>query len=174
MQPGFEQSYNPFNQQQIEGWRPFIEDKPYIPGSVSSASSSAEALMAEDANYQMGKTIDDSSLRCLFPGAQLRPGLSLSLFNNKPTDGSLRFGFHNQGGNFNNFFSLRNSKYLGPVQELLREICSFKDVKNGGPQRRKAPVGLREDGTSSSSSSSDIAELNRRFTQLVSMVEEVS
>lgn len=145
----------------------------------------------EEEAWQVGKLVDDSSLRCLFPGAgvaQTRPGLSLSLFNNKPADVRPAMAFHNQPllqeGNFFPlpYHQLRSSRYLEPVQELLNELCSLGAGKTGSEPKRKAAIGLREEGASSSSSSLlnqslsnlDISELKRRYTQLVSMLEEVS
>ncbi|CAA6666967.1 unnamed protein product [Spirodela intermedia] len=85
-----------------------------------------------------------------------------------------------------NFFppphhQLRSSRYLEPVQELLNELCSLGAGKNAGEPKRKAATGLREEGASSTSSSLwnqtlsslDISELKRRYTQLVSMLEEL-
>ncbi|KAI4315450.1 hypothetical protein L6164_028258 [Bauhinia variegata] len=82
--------------------------------------------------------------------------------------------YHGQG-----HFLLKNSKYLVPAQELLNEFCSLgtnpSDVLKQKSQKNKQ---WEEDSGSSSSkkhvlSSLEFAELQKRKTKLLSMLEEV-
>ncbi|KAJ8768563.1 hypothetical protein K2173_022673 [Erythroxylum novogranatense] len=82
---------------------------------------------------------------------------------------------HHQGQ-----FQLRNSKYLGPVQELLNEFCSL-GTKHNDTQKLKSHRTRQWDDENGSSSSSrkqplcslEFMELQKRKTKLLSMLEEV-
>ncbi|KAM2227699.1 hypothetical protein ACFXTI_014478 [Malus domestica] len=85
-------------------------------------------------------------------------------------------------------FQLRNSKYLGPAQQLLNEFCSLgttkpttADTQKEKPHKNKQ-WGEQEDNGSTSSSrnkqqsnicSLEFVELQKRKTRLLSMLEEV-
>ncbi|KDP25399.1 hypothetical protein JCGZ_20555 [Jatropha curcas] len=80
-------------------------------------------------------------------------------------------------------FHLRNSKYLGPAQELLNEFCSL-GTKQTDQQRQKSYKNTKqweeENGSSSSNSSRkqslyslEFLDLQKRKTKLISMLEEV-
>ncbi|KAF2313352.1 hypothetical protein GH714_010520 [Hevea brasiliensis] len=85
---------------------------------------------------------------------------------------------HHQGQ-----FQLRNSRYLGPAQELLNEFCSLgtKQTDQPRPKPHKPKQWDDENGSASSSSSSrkqslyslEFMELQKRKTRLLSMLEEV-
>ncbi|KAF5730018.1 hypothetical protein HS088_TW20G00388 [Tripterygium wilfordii] len=133
---------------------------------------------------------DDSSLRCVFPcEGNERPsqGLSLSLSSTNPSRLGLQsFELRQQSTNQHHDqqeqmmqFHLRNSKYLGPAQELLIEFCSVgtkqTDVFKQKPHKPKQYED--EDASSSSRKQSlhslDFMELQKRKTKLFSMLEEV-
>ncbi|TQE06996.1 hypothetical protein C1H46_007386 [Malus baccata] len=84
-------------------------------------------------------------------------------------------------------FQLRNSKYLGPAQQLLNEFCSLgtklttADTQKQKPHKNKQ-WGEQEDNGSTSSSrnkqqsniySLEFVELQKRKNRLLSMLEEV-
>ncbi|KAE8675620.1 BEL1-like homeodomain protein 6 [Hibiscus syriacus] len=74
-------------------------------------------------------------------------------------------------------FQVRNSKYLGPAQELLKEFCSL-GTKQIDASKQKLPTHDDENGASSSMKQSllhslDFMELQKRKIKLLSMVEEV-
>ncbi|KAJ9147960.1 hypothetical protein P3X46_030069 [Hevea brasiliensis] len=85
---------------------------------------------------------------------------------------------HHQGQ-----FQLRNSRYLGPAQQLLNEFCSLgtKQTDQPRPKPHKPKQWDDENGSASSSSSSrkqslyslEFMELQKRKTRLLSMLEEV-
>ncbi|CBI34373.3 unnamed protein product, partial [Vitis vinifera] len=145
--------------------------------------------------------VDDSSLRCVFPcEGNERPsqGLSLSLSSSNPSSIGLQSfelrhthhqeqqmmqdGFLGKAANLNQGnFQLRNSKYLGPAQQLLNECCNL-GTKQIDPPRQKAPKTNQwedENGSSSSCSrkpslySLELMELQKRKSKLLSMLEEV-
>ncbi|XP_050228185.1 homeobox protein BEL1 homolog [Mercurialis annua] len=85
---------------------------------------------------------------------------------------------HHQQGQF----QLRNSKYLGPAQELLMEFCSLgtKQTDQTRPRPNKAKQWDDENGSCSNTSSRkhslfslELLELQKRKTKLLSMLEEV-
>lgn len=91
-------------------------------------------------------------------------------------------GFLGKAANLNQGnFQLRNSKYLGPAQQLLNECCNL-GTKQIDPPRQKAPKTNQwedENGSSSSCSrkpslySLELMELQKRKSKLLSMLEEV-
>ncbi|XP_011029331.1 PREDICTED: homeobox protein BEL1 homolog [Populus euphratica] len=81
---------------------------------------------------------------------------------------------HHQGQ-----FQLRNSKYMGPAQDLLNEFCSL-GTKQGDALKQKLhkPKQWDDDQNGSSSrkqslQSLEFIELQKRKTKLLSMLEEV-
>uniref|UniRef100_A0A2P2MGY1 Uncharacterized protein MANES_01G058700 n=1 Tax=Rhizophora mucronata TaxID=61149 RepID=A0A2P2MGY1_RHIMU len=156
--------------------------------------------------------VDDSSLRCVFPcEGNERPsqGLSLSLSSSNPSSIGLQpfelrhtaNHHHSQDNpqeemrfldsNFRDVFfgksaqgqfQLRNSKYLGPAQELLNEFCSL-GTKETNVQKRKPHQARQlddENGSSSTTSarkqalcSLEFMELQKRKRELISMLVEV-
>ncbi|GAV76115.1 Homeobox_KN domain-containing protein/POX domain-containing protein [Cephalotus follicularis] len=81
---------------------------------------------------------------------------------------------HNQGQ-----FHLRNSKYLGPAQELLNEFCSLGTKQSDAPRPKPHKAKQWDDENVSSSSrnkslsSLEFMELQKRKSRLLSMLEEV-
>ena len=76
-------------------------------------------------------------------------------------------------------FQLRNSKYLGPAQDLLNEFCNIR-TKQGDALKQKPhkPKQLDDDQNGSSSrkqslESLEFIELQKRKTKMLSMLEEV-
>lgn len=146
--------------------------------------------------------VDDSSLRCVFPcEGNERPsqGLSLSLSSNNPSSIGLQSfelrqtttHHHDQEmlqqqqqEGYNGHFVLKNSKYLLPAQELLNEFCSLDTKHSDLLLKQKSQKNMQweeNSGGGSSSSSSkkhsltslEFAELQKRKTKLLSMLEEV-
>lgn len=155
--------------------------------------------------------IDDPSIRCVFPcEANERPsqGLSLSLSSNHPsTIGLQSFELRQQEVNLSYFqqqqqmndqdglllnsthlhqgrFMIRNSKYLGPAQELLNEFCNLgtsqTDSDNHPPKRKLHKINQWQDESMGSSSSNqqslqslELLELHKRKTKLLQILEEV-
>ncbi|KAF5734798.1 homeobox protein BEL1 [Tripterygium wilfordii] len=76
-------------------------------------------------------------------------------------------------------FHLRNSKYLGPAQELLNEFCSIGTKQTDlSKQNLHKPKQFEDENASSSSrkqslQSLEFMELQKRKTKLLSMLEEV-
>lgn len=93
---------------------------------------------------------------------------------------SSNFHHHQQGQ-----VQFRNSKYLGPAQELLNEFCSLGSFQNDpSPKQKnqKSKSSWEEDNNGSTSSGSskqqslyslDFAELQKRKSKLLSMLDEV-
>lgn len=80
-------------------------------------------------------------------------------------------------------FQLRNSKYLGPAQQLLNEFCNL-GTKQNDPTKQKAGPKTNQWGVENGSSSStcsrkptlcslELVELQKRKSKLLSMLEEV-
>ncbi|XP_019151585.1 PREDICTED: homeobox protein BEL1 homolog isoform X2 [Ipomoea nil] len=155
---------------------------------------------------------DDPSLRCVFPcEGNERPsqGLSLSLSSSNPSaiglqsfelrhhENDLRASMMHDGGflgkaaaaNLNHhpsetgYFQIRNSKYLGPAQDLLNEFCCLgtsADTNHHHSAKMKLQKTSQwQDNESASSSknpslaSLDLLELQKRKTKLLQMLEEV-
>ncbi|KAL5747536.1 hypothetical protein ACOSP7_024539 [Xanthoceras sorbifolium] len=76
-------------------------------------------------------------------------------------------------------FQLRNSKYLGPAQDLLNEFCSLGTKQNDAQKHKTQKSKQWDDENASSSSrkqslhSLEFMELQKRKTKLLSMLEEV-
>ncbi|GLT67882.1 hypothetical protein SLA2020_401580 [Shorea laevis] len=173
-----------------------------IQTGISESGSERYLIMGSDSaswQDQNRLLLDDSSLRCVFPcEGNERPsqGLSLSLSSSNPTSIGLQSfelrqtnhsnmtpdGFLGKGGNqlhHQGQFQLRNSKYLGPAQELLNEFCSLgtKQMDAVTKQKHKNKQWDDENGSTSSRKQSlyslDFMELQKRKTKLLSMLEEV-
>ena len=80
-------------------------------------------------------------------------------------------------------FQLRNSKYLAPAQQLLKEFCNLGTQQIHPPKQKPAKQWeweLDETGSTSSCSrkpslnSLELVELQKRKSKLLSMLEEVS
>lgn len=100
-------------------------------------------------------------------------------------------GYFGKPGNLHQFVQIRNSKYLGPAQELLNEFCNLgltsaqtapkkktKDTAastSGGTASVSKNKSLFTNNSSSSSTCSSIEalELQKRKAKLFSMLEEV-
>ncbi|XP_059276248.1 homeobox protein BEL1 homolog [Lycium ferocissimum] len=147
--------------------------------------------------------VDDPSLRCVFPcEGNERPsqGLSLSLCSSNPSSiglqsfelrnqqeigGLIHDGFLGKSANFQHqgYFNhqIRDSKYLGPAQELLGEFCSLGIKQNDSSkvQKQQQKPHQWQDHESASTSkkqplqSLDLLELQKRKTKLLQMLEEV-
>ncbi|XP_077248184.1 homeobox protein BEL1 homolog [Tasmannia lanceolata] len=171
-------------------------------GAGFSETQNQNLINAPETGWQENRLlVDDSSLRCVFPGENERPsqGLSLSLSPNKPSNiglqkypyGSSNFrdGFVGKSTDFyqhegrslpsysDSFQQLKNSKYLVPAQELLNEFCNLGTKQNGGGFKPKSSKTNRwEEGVSSQSQSQyslNLLELQKRKAKLVSMLNEV-
>ncbi|KAJ6415144.1 hypothetical protein OIU84_004023 [Salix udensis] len=76
-------------------------------------------------------------------------------------------------------FQLRNSKYLGPAQDLLKEFCNLGSKQVDALQQKShKPKQWDDDQTGSSSrkqslQSLEFIELQKRKTKMLSMLEEV-
>ncbi|CAN4077686.1 unnamed protein product [Withania somnifera] len=155
--------------------------------------------------------VDDPSLRCVFPcEGNERPsqGLSLSLCSSNPSSiglqsfelrhqqeiGIIHDGFlgkspnlqqqHHQQGYFHH--QIRDSKYLGPAQELLSEFCSLGIKQNNDhssskvlKQQQQKPHQWQDHESASTSKkqllqSLDLLELQKRKTKLLQMLEEAT
>ncbi|XP_015085556.1 homeobox protein BEL1 homolog [Solanum pennellii] len=141
--------------------------------------------------------VDDPSMRCVFPcEGNERPsqGLSLSLCSSNPSsiglqsfelrhqdlqqglihDGFLGKSTSIQQGYFHHHHQVRDSKYLGPAQELLSEFCSLGIKKNNDHSSSKLLL-KQHDSTSKKQllQSLDLLELQKRKTKLLQMLEEV-
>ncbi|XP_049361478.1 homeobox protein BEL1 homolog [Solanum verrucosum] len=144
--------------------------------------------------------VDDPSMRCVFPcEGNERPsqGLSLSLCSSNPSsiglqsfelrhqdlqqglihDGFLGKSTNIQQGYFHHHHQVRDSKYLGPAQELLSEFCSLGIKKNNDHSSSKVLLKQHESTASTSKKqllqSLDLLELQKRKTKLLQMLEEV-
>ncbi|KAL0447901.1 UNVERIFIED_CONTAM: Homeobox protein BEL1 [Sesamum latifolium] len=144
-------------------------------------------LLVEDHDHQ------DPSLRCAVLGDHHheRPsqGLSLSLSSSNNLglqsfalrqNDDLRFG-PSSSRSVNTAtttqFQLRNSKYLGPAQELLTEFCNLGSEKTSKLKAQKSSE-LEDDESDdvkkqSLYSSFDLLELQKRKTKLLQMLDEV-
>ncbi|XP_031096191.1 homeobox protein BEL1 homolog [Ipomoea triloba] len=156
---------------------------------------------------------DDPSLRCVFPcEGNERPsqGLSLSLSSSNPSaiglqsfelrhhENDLRAPMMQHDGflgkavsNLNHpsetgYFQIRNSKYLGPAQDLLNEFCclgtSADNSNHHSAKMKLQKTSQWQDENSASAASSskkpslgslDLLELQKRKTKLLQMLEEV-
>lgn len=141
--------------------------------------------------------VDDPSMRCVFPcEGNERPsqGLSLSLCSSNPSSiglqsfelrhhqeiGLIHDGFLGKSANLQQGYfhhhQVRDSKYLGPAQELLSEFCSLGIKQNNDHSSSKV---LKQHEISASTSkkqllqSHDLLELQKRKTKLLQMLEEV-
>ncbi|KAJ6800604.1 homeobox protein BEL1-like protein [Iris pallida] len=158
--------------------------------SHSSVGGGEEGLMFGSTNSwqqqqqqanRMMLVNDDSPLRCLFPmqGSQehhQQPpsrGLSLSLHN--PQEPYQNFPPDPRDGLFfPAMYWLKGSMYLAPAQDLLNEFCSLGGETGSKPKPRKANQLFQEGGSSSSSlSTMDFPQLQKRKAKLLSMVEEL-
>ncbi|KAK8476894.1 hypothetical protein V6N11_029059 [Hibiscus sabdariffa] len=170
--------------------------KPEFTTGLSESSTENLIVGTDSAPWQENRLlVDDSSLRCVFPcEGNERPsqGLSLSLSSSNPTSIGLQsfelrqagHGYDNQPANLHHQgqFQLRNSKYLGPAQELLNEFCSL-GTKQIDASKQKLSTHKNnkqwddENGASSSTKqalhSLDFLELQKRKIKLLSMLEEV-
>ncbi|XP_057800046.1 homeobox protein BEL1 homolog [Salvia miltiorrhiza] len=145
--------------------------------------------------------VDDPSLRCVFTcEGNERPsqGLSLSLNSSNPSSIGLqsfelrqhedlsRFGpSSSRSVNFEQpppqvmqeYSHVKNSKYLGPAQELLSEFCNLGiNQHDGSVQRMKAAQKSGESDDDKKQPllfSLDLLELQRRKTKLLQMLDEV-
>ncbi|GMI83191.1 hypothetical protein HRI_001988400 [Hibiscus trionum] len=174
--------------------------KPEFTTGLSQTSTENLIVGTESGAWQENKLlVDDSSLRCVFPGeGNERPsqGLSLSLSSSNPAgiglqsfnqhddisfigSSSSRDGFfvkpanlHHQGQ-----FQLRNSNYLGPAQELLNEFCSLGTKQIDASKQKMSTQNNNkqwdgENGASSSIKHSlDFMELQKRKIKLLSVLE---
>ncbi|GER33050.1 Bel1 homeotic protein [Striga asiatica] len=152
--------------------------------------------------HDMTELLDQSSLRsCVFPcEGNERPshGLSLSLNPSNPSSIGLqsfelrqhdlfRFGPSSSrpesSHNMQQQAFVRNSRYLGPAQELLQEFCDLGSNHEVNGSGRKMKDVLKEDGEWGESEinadkrqslySLNIVELQRRKSKLLQMLEEV-
>ncbi|KAK8504958.1 hypothetical protein V6N13_133658 [Hibiscus sabdariffa] len=170
--------------------------KPEFTTGLSETSTENLIVGTDSGPWQENRLlVDDSSLRCVFPcEGNERPsqGLSLSLSSSNPTSIGLQsfelrqagHGYDNQPANLHHQgqFQLRNSKYLGPAQELLNEFCSL-GTKQIDASKQKLSTHKNnkqwddENGASSSTKqalhSLDFLELQKRKIKLLSMLEEV-
>ncbi|KAK4338450.1 hypothetical protein RND71_042937 [Anisodus tanguticus] len=149
--------------------------------------------------------VDDPSLRCVFPcEGNERPsqGLSLSLCSSNPSSiglqsfelrnqqeigGLIHDGFLGKSANFQQhqgYFhhQIRDSKYLGPAQDLLSEFCSLgikqKNDNSSSSKVQQTPHQWQDHESASTSKkqpfqSLDLLELQKRKTKLLQMLEEV-
>lgn len=143
----------------------------------------------ESWNHENNRTllVDDPSMRCVFPcEGNERPsqGLSLSLCSSNPSSIGLQsfelrhhqqdqIGLIQQG--YFHYHQVRDSKYLGPAQELLSEFCSLGIKKNNDHSSSKV-LKNHESATTSKKlplQSLDLLELQKRKTKLLQMLEEV-
>ncbi|KAL4335147.1 hypothetical protein GQ457_07G008600 [Hibiscus cannabinus] len=174
----------------------FYFHKPEFTTGLSETSTENLIVGTDSGPWQENRLlVDDSSLRCVFPcEGNERPsqGLSLSLSSSNPTSIGLQsfelrqagHGYDNQPANLHHQgqFQLRNSKYLGPAQELLNEFCSL-GTKQIDASKQKLSTHKKnkqwddENGASSSTKqalhSLDFLELQKRKIKLLSMLEEV-
>ncbi|WOL00006.1 hypothetical protein Cni_G08717 [Canna indica] len=116
---------------------------------------------------------------------QMNGNLSLSLLNAKPEVGvsgfmdqrQLKTAYHQQQQLVapEQLFQLKNSMYLKPVQELLRECCSIGGLISSERPRRTSQWEEREASSSWNPSlfSKNHLELHKLKMKLYSMIEEV-
>lgn len=159
---------------------------------VSPDSSSAAAWN----HHQNRLVVDDPSLRCVFTcEGNERPsqGLSLSLSSSNPSSiglqsfelrqhDDLRFGpsssrsvnIEQQPQVMQGYSHVKNSKYLGPAQELLNEFCNLGINQNDGVFKMKANE-LEDESSVKKQTlySLDLVELQRRKAKLLQMLDEV-
>lgn len=196
----------------VNMWKGFFNKPDFTAGLSESTTDNLMVAPESSSTWQDNRLIvDDSSLRCVFPcEGNERPsqGLSLSLcssnpstiglqsFELRPTNNSnnpnhdirfispnLRDGFAGKAANLSNVeYQLRNSKYLGPAQELLNEFCSLgtkqSDLRKVIKNPNKTNQWEEENGSTSSSKKQtlyalDLLDLQKRKSKLLSMLEEV-
>lgn len=171
---------------------------------ISDATN--EALMVSSSawnhhhHHQNRLLVDDPSLRCVFTcEGNERPsqGLSLSLNSSNPSsiglqsfelrqNDDLRFGpsssrsvnIQQHSQMQGQYSHIRNSKYLGPAQELLNEFCNLgtKQTDNTSKLMKAQKNSEWQDENAikkQSLYSLDLLELQRRKTKLLHMLEEV-
>ncbi|CAN4127325.1 unnamed protein product [Withania somnifera] len=150
--------------------------------------------------------VDDPSMRCVFPcEGNERPsqGLSLSLCSSNPSSiglqsfelrhqqeiGLIHDAFLDKSANLQHGYfhhhQIRDSKYLGPAQELLSEFCSLGIKQNNDhssskvlKQQQQKPHQWQDHESASTSKkqpslSLDLLELQKRKTKLLQMLGEV-
>ncbi|XP_042474933.1 homeobox protein BEL1 homolog [Macadamia integrifolia] len=127
-------------------------------------------------------------------------GLSLSLSSNKPSSigiqsfelmpSNLRDGFFGKSPNLQDqdgfvnlhqtqtHFELKNSKYLVPAQDLLNEFCNLRIKQTDQLKQKPQKTNQWEDDNNGSRrqsfySTSDVLELQKRKSKLISILEEV-
>ncbi|KAL0331291.1 UNVERIFIED_CONTAM: Homeobox protein BEL1 [Sesamum angustifolium] len=167
-----------------------------------SDTTNETLMVSPDSSYHHNRLLAemDPSLRsCVFPceGTE-RPsqGLSLSLSSSNPSSiglqsfefrqqhEDLRFGPSssrsvNVQGQQHQSQIVRNSKYLGPAQELLNEFCNLgtKETDKSSSKikvQKMSGEWQDEDAVKKQSLYSlDLLELQRRKTKLLQMLEEV-
>ncbi|XP_042031409.1 homeobox protein BEL1 homolog [Salvia splendens] len=166
-------------------------------GLAAISGASNEALMAS--SYQHYRSLivdgDDPSLRCVFScEGNERPsqGLSLSLTSSDPSTialqpfelrhhDDLRFGpSSSRSVNFEHplppgYSYVKNSKYLGPAQELLSEFCNLgiNQLKMKQSQKKSSEPTADEEKQPPPIFSLNLLELQRRKTKLLQMLDEV-
>lgn len=182
------------------------DNKPDFTSGVSETGNENLIVGAHDSGqWQENRLmVDDSSLRCVFPcEGNERPsqGLSLSLSSTNPSSiglqsfelrqtthhhqqqMSLQDGYlsaNKAASVYQGHFSIKNSKYLIPAQELLNEFCSLGTKQSDAvKQKFHKNKQWEEDNNGSGSSkkhsltSVEFVELQKRKTKLLSMLEEV-
>lgn len=125
---------------------------------------------------------DDPSLRsCVFPceGSE-RPsqGLSLSLNPSNPSIVTVQSFEHRQPVGSSHFVNqhsfVRNSKYLGPAQDLLSEFCNLgANQQKFKLQKKISNDNQDEEANRQSLHSLDLLQLQIRKTKLCQMLQEV-
>ncbi|KAI3468702.1 hypothetical protein Pfo_025365 [Paulownia fortunei] len=149
--------------------------------------------------HQNRLLVDDPSLRCVFTcEGNERPsqGLSLSLSSSNPSSiglqsfelrqhDDLRFGpsssrsvnIQQHSQVIPGYSHIRNSRYLGPAQELLNEFCNLgtKQTDNTSKLKVQKTSEWQDENAIKKQSlySLDLLELQRRKTKLLQMLEEV-
>ncbi|XP_075504359.1 uncharacterized protein LOC142541780 [Primulina tabacum] len=174
-----------------------------INGSDSSSESYKHGLtgITDSSMVSPEKSfVDFSSLRCVFPcEGNERPGkgLSLSLSSSNPSssmglqsfgirqEADLRFDPSNSRSvNIHrqhycmmpDNFQFGNSKFLGPTQELLNELCNLGTNKAENSKQKIQKTSERQDENVMSKQSLhalDQLELQKRTTKLLQMLQEV-
>ncbi|XP_073302045.1 homeobox protein BEL1 homolog isoform X2 [Primulina huaijiensis] len=173
-----------------------------INGSDSSSESSKHGLtgITDSSMVSPEKSfVDFSSLRCVFPcEGNERPdkGLSLSLNSSNPSssmglqysfgirqEADLRFdpsssrsvNIHRQKHcMMPDNFQFGNSKFLGPTQELLNELCNLGTNKAENSKQKIQKTSERQNVMSTQSLHAlDHLELQKRTTKLLQMLQEV-
>ncbi|CAK9156593.1 unnamed protein product [Ilex paraguariensis] len=140
--------------------------------SLSSSNPSTIGLQSFELRQQDDIRFAPSSSREMFFGKYLNTTQQQELMQ----DGFLEkaSNLHHQG-----HFYIRNSKYLGPAQELLNELCNLGTKQTDHPSKIKLhKTNQWQDENASSSKkqslySLDLLELQKRKTKLLQMLEEV-